>query len=161
MNFDKITSAWVADMGNTTVIFGDIVNGMLVVAEFSAKDFSALCGRSVKSDLIAGTNLRWGRSKPNSKAVKALATNGKAVMTEAEFLQLAKGYANKGNAFEAAMVTYYNGEPTAPNTPHTDFTLEGKKFECKFSKNATVANGEYLHKAGLITFDEATQESKS
>lgn len=160
MDFNKITSAWVADMNDTVVVFGDIVAGALVVAEFSAVEFSAICGRSVKSDLIAGTNLRWGRSKPNSKAVKALA-NGKAVMTEAEFLKFAANYPNKGVAFEAAMVTYYNGEPTAPNTPHTDFTIGNRKFECKFSKNATVANGEYLHKAGLISFDEATQESKS
>lgn len=161
MDFNKITSAWVADMNDTVVVFGDIVAGALVVAEFSAKDFSAMCGRSVKSDLIAGTNLRWGRSKPNSKAVKALAANGKAVMSEQQFLQFAKGYPNKGNAFEAAMVRHYNGEPTAANTPHTDFTIGNRKFECKFSKNATVANGEFLYKAGLITYDEATQESKS
>lgn len=164
MNFDKMKTLWKRVMGSTTIVFGDIVAGNLTVAEFTADEFAPMLGKNVFSSTIGDSNLRWGRGRPLSPAIKALAVKGKAVMSEQQFLSLARDYPNKGIAFEAVMVQHYGGKPTAANTPHCDFTIEKRKYECKFGRSATVINGEYLFnlfKDEGLTLDEVTQESKS
>lgn len=157
MDFEKIQSAWLSVMHDTTIVYGCKCGEHIRYKFFSASEFSTMCGKNRMSKPIKGyTDLVWGRSKPNSKAQKAVA-DGEILCPTAELEAMVKPGVNGGNAFEQLIIEKLGGEATPPMTPHWDFSLNNKKYECKF-ESCTVANAEYLFNQGLITFDEATQK---
>lgn len=160
MDFNKIQSAWLKVMQDTTIIYGCKCGGYIRYKLFSATEFAPMCGKNRMSKPIKGfTDLIWGRSKPLSKAQKAV-VDGEILCSVEHLESFVRPGVNGGDVFEDLITEKFGGEPTPPNTPHLDFTLNGKKFECKF-ESCTVANAEYLFNQGLITFEEATQKRGS
>lgn len=134
-----------------TFVIGFNVEGNVLMAEMPlATILDNFIGVSMTSDEIPCKRLRL---KPLTKKLMPIFSGFNPVplcdMSELQEIAKARFSGNCGQAFEYLACKYYNGTPSAPNTPFWqggDFTANGISYQAKF-QNATVITEQTAAKA--------------